>query len=133
MASETLTLKVITPSGLALEERVDDVVIKGDLGEFGVLPGHVSMISGVVAGRIRFTNSGGVKTFIVHSGMAEVRDDTVTVLTELLESPDDVDVSAASKEAEELNHRLESGGLSEEDRKLLSRRLLLARARAGIS
>ncbi len=132
MTSETLTLKVVTPSGLALEERVDEVVIKGDLGEFGVLAGHMQMVSGVVAGIIRYTGSEGEKNFIIHSGIAQVRDDIVTVLTEVLEKPDEVDVAASAKEAQELEHKLESGALSEDERERLSKHLLLARARAGI-
>ncbi len=132
MSTETLTLKVITPLGLALEERVENVVLKGDLGEFGVLAGHVSMVSTVIAGRIRYENSEGEKTFIVHGGIAEVRDDTVTVLTRALESPDEIDVKESSKEAEELQHRIESGVLTHEERDRLSERLQIARARAGI-
>lgn len=132
MASETLTLKVVTPSGLALEERVDEVVLKGETGEFGVLAGHVPLVSAIVAGRIRYAGPEGRKTFIVHSGVAEVRDDTVTVLTEVVENPEEVDVSASAREAEELEHKLEGGGFTKEERKRLSRRLLLARARAGI-
>jgi len=132
LKSETLTLKVITPSGLAVDEQVEEVVLKGDLGEFGVLAGHVPLISGIVAGKIRYANSGGEKTFIVHSGIAEVGNDSVTVLTEVVENPEDVDVAGSLKEAKELEHKLEGGGLAREERRRLSKRLLLVRARAGI-
>ncbi len=92
MASETLTLKVITPSGLALEEVVESVVLKGDLGEFGILAGHVPMVSTLIEGEIRYVNSEGEKTFLSGGGIAEVGgDDTVTVLTQLPEKTDPAD------------------------------------------
>ncbi|MCY3973149.1 MAG: F0F1 ATP synthase subunit epsilon [Candidatus Dadabacteria bacterium] len=89
MSGQTLTLRVITPSGLALEERVSTVVLKGDLGEFGILAGHVPMVSTIVEGEMRYEGSGGSGSFIARGGITEVRDDTVTVLTKAVESPGD--------------------------------------------
>ena len=97
MASEKITLKVITPSGPALEESVESVVLKGDLGEFGVLPGHVPMVSTLIAGEIRYVSSGGEKTLMVYGGVTEVADDTVTVLTAVPESPDEIYAAAKSE------------------------------------
>ena len=88
MSERLITLKVITPAGLALEERVSTVVLKGDLGEFGVLAGHVAMVSTVAEGEMRYEGPGGEGSFIARGGMAEVRDDTVTVLTKAPEAPD---------------------------------------------
>ena len=130
--AQTVTLKVITPDGLVLEEQAESVVLKGDLGEFGVLAGHVAMVSNIAPGRIRYVNAQGEKTLIAHGGISEVRDDTVTVLTEILESLDEVDVAESLKDAEEIENRLESGFLSEEEHERLYTRLRIVRARAGI-
>ncbi len=126
-------MKVITPAGLALEEQVETVVLKGEMGEFGVLAGHVPMVSTLVAGTMRYESAKGEeKTFIIHRGVSEVREDTVTVLTKALESPGDMSVSEAAKEAEEIEQSLEDGSLSDEEHKRLSGRLMLVRARAGM-
>ncbi|WP_462137892.1 ATP synthase F1 subunit epsilon [Candidatus Mycalebacterium sp.] len=131
--AQNLTLKIITPAGLALEAPVETVVLKGDLGEFGVLAGHVAMVSNIVSGRIRYVDvQGGEKTLIAHGGISEVRDDTVTVLTQTLESPDEIDVAEAVRESEEIESRLESGFLGEEEHERLSDRLQIVRARAGM-
>ncbi len=130
--AQNLTLKVITPAGLALEAPVETVVLKGDLGEFGVLAGHVAMVSNIVSGRIRYVDEQGEKTLIAHGGISEVRDNTVTILTQTLENPDEIDVAEAIKEFEEIESRLESGFLGEEEQERLSDRLQIVRARAGM-
>ena len=88
MSEQTFTLKVVTPSGIALEERVSTVVLRGDLGEFGILAGHVRMVSTVAEGEMRYEGPGGKGSFTACGGIAEIRDDTVTVLTKSPENPD---------------------------------------------
>lgn len=88
MSEQTLTLRVITPSGLEFEEWVSSVVLRGGLGEFGILAGHVSLVSTVVEGEMRYEGGpGGGGSFTAGGGIAEVRDDTVTVLTKSLKKP----------------------------------------------
>ena len=49
-----ITLEVVTPEGLLLREEVDDVVAPGDLGYFGVLPGHTPFLTTLGAGEITY-------------------------------------------------------------------------------
>lgn len=75
-------LQVITPVNLIVDERVDEVVAPGEAGEFGVLPGHVPFITILAEGELKYKKGTHEKKLIVEGGIAEVRDDKVTVLTD---------------------------------------------------
>ena len=42
--ADKIRLRVVTPSRLLLDEEVDEVTAPGELGEFGVLPNHISFL-----------------------------------------------------------------------------------------
>lgn len=75
-------LQVITPIKLVVDDRVDEVVAPGEMGEFGVLPGHVPFITTLATGELKYRKGGVEKKLTVEGGLAEVRDDKVTVLTD---------------------------------------------------
>ena len=114
--------------------EVEEIVAPGELGEFGVLPGHVPFLSALFPGRLRFRAEGSGETvFIIHGGLADVKDDTVSVLTDLAERPEDVDGAAARADIEAVSREID--GLQDEEgpaeRAQLERRLRVAQARAG--
>lgn len=67
-----LSLHVVTPEGKTLTEEVDEVSLPGLLGEFGVLPGHVPMLSAVRAGTVRYRKGQDRGVLAVGPGFAEV-------------------------------------------------------------
>lgn len=75
-------LQVITPVKLVVDDTVDEVVAPGEVGEFGVLPGHVPFITTLATGELKYRKGAVEKKLIVEGGLAEVRDDKVTVLTD---------------------------------------------------
>lgn len=77
-----ILLQIITPTRLVVDERVDEVVAPGEVGEFGVLPGHVPFITVLTEGELKYKKGSHEKKIIVEGGIAEVRDDIVTVLTD---------------------------------------------------
>ena len=67
-----LALHVVTPEGKTLAEEVDEVSLPGLLGEFGVLLGHVPMLSAVKAGVLRYRKGQERGVMAVGPGFAEV-------------------------------------------------------------
>lgn len=67
-----LALHVVTPEGKTLDQEVDEVSLPGLLGEFGVLPGHVPMLSAVKAGVLRYRKGQDRGVLAVGPGFAEV-------------------------------------------------------------
>ena len=67
-----IALHVVTPEGKTLAVEVDEVSLPGLLGEFGVLPGHVPMLSAVKAGLVRYRKGQDRAVLAVGPGFAEV-------------------------------------------------------------
>ena len=132
MAEDRLQLKVITPDRLVIDKTVDEVVASGELGEFGVLPGHVPFITTLTPGELRFRDGSDTSTLILHSGVAEVNENVVNILVDEAEDPAKIDKEAARKEYNELEHEIRHGEIRsvEESEELLTK-LKLARLRLG--
>ena len=129
--ADKLELQVITPSSLVINEEVDEVVAPGELGEFGVLPGHVAFITLLMPGELRYRKDGSERKVIVWGGVSEVRDDKVTVLTDNVEDPVDINTEDARREAEAILEELKNFSGNPKKLKQLNRRLKLAQVRAG--
>lgn len=95
----TFTLRVITPSAIALDTQVESARIPGVDGSIGVLPRHAHMIAAVGVGVLEYVEKGQRKSLFVSEGFAEVKNDTLRVVTEAGELPDAID-EARAKEAE---------------------------------
>jgi F-type H+-transporting ATPase subunit epsilon len=53
-----MRLSVTTPRGALVDTEVDEVTAPGELGEFGVLPGHVPLMSALKPGVIWYKGQG---------------------------------------------------------------------------
>ncbi len=101
-----LFLEVVTPERVQVSQEVESVVAPGSLGEFGVLPGHVSFLSGIVPGELRYTDGGTKESMVVTSGFAEVSNDKVSVLVDAAESSSEIDLERARQAMERAKERL---------------------------
>ncbi len=128
---EKIQLEVVTPSRLVVSEEVDEVVAPGELGEFGVLPGHVPFISLLVPGELKFIRGGAEMKMIIWGGVAEVRDNRVSIITDNVEDSATIDTEAARREMEAIMDQLKDFSGSDKEFKELNRRLKLAQVRAG--
>ncbi len=99
-----LTLRIVTPDRLVVREDVDEVEVPGANGYFGVLPGHTPMLAALSVGELWF-RKGGERTYVaIAYGFAEVLPDGVTILAQLAERAEEIDVAraeAALKRAQE--------------------------------
>ncbi len=130
--AEKIQLRVITTSRLAVSEEVDEVVAPGEMGEFGVLPGHIPFISLLMPGELKFIKGGVEKKMIIWGGVAEVRNDKVSILTDNVEDPATVNTEAARREIEAITERLKDFSGMDKEFKELNRRLKLVQVRAGV-
>ena len=99
-----LDLQIVTPDRLVVREQVDELQIPGSEGYFGVLPGHTPLLAALAVGELWY-RKGTEKTYVaIAYGFAEVLPDGVTILAQLAERADEIDVEradAALKRAEE--------------------------------
>lgn len=90
-----IVLEVVTPEGLLLREEVDEVIAPGELGYFGVLPGHTPFLSTLGAGEITYRQGGDRRHLTCFWGFSEVLPDRVNILAEIGERAEDIDVARA--------------------------------------
>ena len=102
----SLTLEIVTPDRLLIREQVDEVEIPGAGGYFGVLPGHTPLLATLQVGELWY-RKGQEKTFLVVAfGFAEVLPDRVTILAQVAEKAEEVDVVRARTAMERAEDRL---------------------------
>jgi F-type H+-transporting ATPase subunit epsilon len=92
-----IDLQIVTPDRLLVREQVDEVEIPGSEGYFGVLPGHTPMLASLAVGELWY-RQGQDKTYLaIAFGFAEVLPDRVTILAQLAERAEDIDVTRAEE------------------------------------
>ncbi|UVT15637.1 MAG: F0F1 ATP synthase subunit epsilon [Nitrospira sp.] len=113
MAGKIL-LEVVTPEKQLLSQQVDEVIAPGSEGEFGVLPGHCHFLSSLRIGELRYRSGDQTHSMAILWGFAEVTPTKVTVMAEIAEKAEDIDVERATAKVAEAERRLQAGGLPSE-------------------
>lgn len=109
MADNNLfTLKIITPDRVFYEGSVSMVEFNTTEGEIGIYKKHVPMTVIVSPGVITITEEEGTKEAALHAGFAEILQDEVVILAEIIEWPEEIDVSRAQAAKERAEERLRS-------------------------
>ena len=99
-----LLLEIVTPDKSLVREDVDEVQLPGSEGYFGVLPGHTPLLSTLKVGELWYRIGAEKHYLAIAFGFVEVLPDRVTVLAQMAERPQDIDVDraeAAKRRAEE--------------------------------
>jgi F-type H+-transporting ATPase subunit epsilon len=90
-----LQLQIVSADRSLLNETVDEVVIPGFDGYFGVLPGHTPMLAVLQVGELWY-RQGQEKHYVALAfGFAEVLPVRVTILEQLAEKADEIDLARA--------------------------------------
>ena len=109
-----IKLEVVTPEKAVVDEDTKIVVAPGDLGEFGVLPGHTTFLTTLKTGTLRYTDANDQEHYVfVSGGFAEALPDKVTVLAESAERRRDIDLARAKAAIERAEKRLAEQRLKE--------------------
>jgi F-type H+-transporting ATPase subunit epsilon len=92
-----IDLQIVTPDRMLVHEAVDEVEIPGSEGFFGVLPGHTPLLASLAVGELWY-RKGQEKTFLsIAFGFAEVLPERVTILAQLAERAEEIDVARAEE------------------------------------
>ena len=98
MAQGKLFFDLTTPSRPLVSEEVDEVVIPGSLGYFGVLPGHAPFLTTVGIGEVAYRKGREERYLAVCGGFAEVGPERVILLTEAANLPQEIDRVRAGRD-----------------------------------
>ena len=101
-----LELHIVTPDRPIVTEQVEEVQIPGAAGYFGVLPGHTPLLAALAVGELWY-RKGQEKTYVsIARGFAEVLPDRVTILAQLAEKAEEIDVARAEAAKTRAEQRL---------------------------
>src|SRR5213594_923743 len=128
--ADKITLRVVTPSQMLLDEEVDEVTAPGELGEFGVLPNHIAFLSTLVPGEMSYKQGTSKTTLAVSGGYAEVLDNVMTVLAPAAEFASEIDTGRARQAKDDAEKRI--GELNYEDKDFNSTEAALRWANARL-
>ena len=97
MLPEALQLTVVTPERELLQITAAEVTIPGLDGELGILPGHAPLITELGIGELHYQAKDSTKSvpLAILGGFAEVLPDRVTVLAEIAERAEEIDLMRA--------------------------------------
>jgi len=109
-----MRLSVTTPRGAVVDTEVDELTAPGQLGEFGVLAGHVPLMSALKPGVLTYWTQQRAATLAVGEGFLQVAPvaagntstDRVLVLVDRATNASSVDRASAARELARLESEL---------------------------
>lgn len=110
-----ILLEIVTPDRLLVREQVSEVTAPGTLGYFGVLPGHTPFLTTLGIGEVSYTQNGQKRYLAVSWGYAEVGPSQVTILAEIAEKAEEIDVQRAEAAKARAEERLRMAGREDID------------------
>jgi F-type H+-transporting ATPase subunit epsilon len=99
-----IQLLIVSADRSLVNETVDEVEIPGFDGYFGVLPGHTPLLAVLQVGELWYRKGSEKHYLSIAYGFAEVQADRVTILAQIAETADEIDLEraeAAKKRAQE--------------------------------
>ena len=124
--AEKIRLRIVTPVRLVLDEEVDEVTASGPLGEFTILPNHITFLTLLEIGELSY-KQGAERSFLALSGgYAEVLENVMTVLADGAEFGHEIDVERARRAKEKAEKSMAGRGL--DDKEFIAAEAALRRA-----
>jgi F-type H+-transporting ATPase subunit epsilon len=101
-----LQLQIVSADRSLVNEQVDEVEIPGADGYFGVLPGHTPLLALLSAGELWYRQGQEKHYLAIAFGFAEVLPDRVTILAQVAERADEIDVARAEAARKRVEQRM---------------------------
>jgi F-type H+-transporting ATPase subunit epsilon len=112
---DTIKLSIVTPNGEIFNGDVKTVTLPGKEGEFGVLPGHSSVVSALTVGVIEIESAKSSDAIAINWGHVKVSEDSVDVLVDgaiVMSADETSDISAKIKAAQDLVNSVKDANVS---------------------
>jgi F-type H+-transporting ATPase subunit epsilon len=100
-----LRLEFVTPERAIAHEEVDELNLPGEEGYFGVLPGHAPLLAALATGEMWYRRGSDIQYAFIDGGFAEVLPDRVSIMAQVAERAEDIDIQraeAAKRRAEDV-------------------------------
>lgn len=130
MSEELVHVDLVTPEKQYASFEATMVEVPGEMGDFGVLPGHSPLISTIRPGVVTIHVQASEKQrYLVLGGISEVTTERCTILAEYLEDVTSTTREQADKRLGEAK-KAEDAAISEEEKRSTERERRVAEALA---
>lgn len=113
-------------------EPVEMVTVPTANGQIGILANHAPLISTLKPGILTYTVKGYTESLVVSGGFIEISSDKVSILADIAEAKEDIDVEWARTEQAEVQKLLGEWKGTEEEFEVELERLQQAQARLDL-
>ena len=109
MADKTFKLEIVTPERVVLAQDIVSLVVPGAEGSLGVMANHAPLMAELAIGEIWFRDAEGRENHLATSGgFMEVGENTVRILADTAERPEEIDIARAEESRKRAEERLRS-------------------------
>ena len=126
---------IVTPEQQVLDETVSQAIIPAHDGQIGILTGRAPLLVKLGQGPLQLDlagggqgrqggSAGGTRTFYVEGGIAQMKDNNLTVVTQMAVPAEEINAETARAELAEATAQVANDEKTQEDR---TRRLNRAR------
>ncbi len=111
MSGDSITLRVLTPAGLVLEDKASSVTLPSALGEIQVLPQHARYNGLLGTGILEYQPAGNSapKRMAISQGFCSFSGDTLSILADYVVQADQVDRGAYATQRTNLEKTVAAG------------------------
>ena len=127
--AQTIKFELVTPERMLVSEDVDEVVVPGFEGEFGVLPEHTLYLAILSIGVLRYRKGNETRKVAMGGGFAEVSPGKMVVMADVAEKGGEIDVVRARRAHDRAEAALKELSLDDETYKKAHSALQRALAR----
>lgn len=107
MAENLMKLEIITPERIFYQGDVSMVELTTTEGEVGIYPKHIPMTMIIAPGILTVTESDGTKKqAALMKGFLEITQDSMNILAEVIEWPEEIDADRVRQSKERAQKRL---------------------------
>ena len=108
---DTVHVTLVSAQGMIYQGKAHSIAAPGTLGELGILPGHLALLSMLKPGEVRIaTPEDELLMIYVSGGMLEVQPHAVTVLADTAIRAEEIDREEAEKARNRAEIILDSSG-----------------------
>ncbi|PLS68211.1 MAG: F0F1 ATP synthase subunit epsilon [Cyanobacteria bacterium M5B4] len=101
----TLTVRVISPDRVILDQQAQEVILPSTTGQLGILTDHVPLMTALDIGVMRYRDQNRWSAIAVLGGFAEIENNEVTVLVNEAELGATIDPEQARQEFTDAENR----------------------------
>lgn len=127
-----IEVEIVTPQNTLFSGKAESVSVPGSKSPFQVLHNHAPIVSALDPGAVKIVDANGVtKYFAVSGGFAEVRNNKVSILSQLAEQSASINVQADTAKLEEL--KLTLFAVREEERDRIQKEINYLQAKINVA